>query len=114
MYAHRYLPAVPGDNVKIKLSGIDDWEQIESGFMLCPVQKPMPFTMTFIAQVRLPAELRQLTGSHLGAVLQVKILDYKSIICPGFTCVLHVHSIVEDVTITVSYAANLPVLAGVL
>lgn len=33
-------------------------------------------------------------------VAQVQILEYKSIICPGFTCVLHVHSIVEDVTIT--------------
>ena len=31
---------------------------------------------------------------------QLKILEYKSIICPGFTCVLHVHSVVEDVTIT--------------
>lgn len=31
---------------------------------------------------------------------QVQIIEYKSIICPGFSCVLHVHSIVEDVTIT--------------
>lgn len=27
-------------------------------------------------------------------------MEYKSIICPGFTCVLHVHSIVEDVSLT--------------
>ena len=31
---------------------------------------------------------------------QIQIIEYKSIICPGFSCVLHVHSIVEDVTIT--------------
>ena len=43
--------AEPGDNVKIKLGGVDDWEQIESGFMLCHRATPMPFTTTFVAQV---------------------------------------------------------------
>merc|ERR1711865_185361 len=70
----------PGDNVKLKLGGVDDWEQIESGFMLCHRATPMPFTTTFVAQV--------------------KIHESKSIICPGFSCVLHIHSVVEDVTIT--------------
>jgi peptide chain release factor subunit 3 len=32
---------------------------------------------------------------------QVAILEHKSIICPGYTCVLHIHAAVEDITITV-------------
>lgn len=41
----------PGDNVKIKVGGVDDWEQIESGFMLCPVKNPIPHSTTIDAEV---------------------------------------------------------------
>ena len=41
----------PGDNVKIKLTGIEDAEQIESGFMLCPEKFPIPYTTVFDAEV---------------------------------------------------------------
>lgn len=46
--------------------------------MLCPVLKPIPSTMIMDCELN--------------------ILEYKSIICPGFTCVLHVHSIVGQYT----------------
>ena len=32
---------------------------------------------------------------------QVVVLNYKSIIGPGFTCVLHIHSVTEGVTVKV-------------
>jgi translation elongation factor EF-1alpha len=41
----------PGDNVKIKIGGVDDWEQIEPGFMLCPVKHPIPHSTTIDAEV---------------------------------------------------------------
>ena len=34
------------------------------------------------------------------------VLEHKSIIAPGYTCVLHIHSAVEDVTITVCGVYN--------
>eukprot|EP01047_Picozoa_sp_COSAG01_P022617 COSAG01_NODE_1349_length_10618_cov_12.745318_8_plen_102_part_00 len=40
-----------GDNLKVKLGSVEDWEQIESGFMMCPVKHPMPFTTVFDVQV---------------------------------------------------------------
>ena len=35
-----------------------------------------------------------------GAV-QIVILEYKSIICAGFSCVIHIHNVVEEVEIVV-------------
>lgn len=44
----------PGDNVKIKVGGIqDEWEQIESGFMLCPAKHPIRHSTTLDAEVSL-------------------------------------------------------------
>ena len=51
----------PGDNVKIKLTGIEDAEQIESGFMLCPEKFPIPYTTVFDAEVTAPILLCFLT-----------------------------------------------------
>ena len=33
--------------------------------------------------------------------LQVVILEHKSIICPGYSCILHIHNVVEEVTLLV-------------
>ena len=51
-----------------------------SGFILCPRAEPMKSCRVFDAQI--------------------KILEHESIICAGYTCVLHIHSVVEDCTIT--------------
>ncbi len=36
-------------------------------------------------------------------LLQVVILEYKSIICAGFSCIMHIHTVVEEVEIIVSW-----------
>ena len=33
--------------------------------------------------------------------MQVVILEHKSIICPGYSCILHIHNVVEEVTLLV-------------
>ena len=78
--------AEPGDNIRLMVKGMDE-SDARPGFILCPIPHPVHSARIFDAQI--------------------KILEYKSIICPGFKCVLHIHSIVEDVTITVRLAASL-------
>ena len=49
---------------------------------------------------------------HMGQRLeaQIAILEYKSIICAGYSAVLHIHSVVEEVQISVSLPENSLVL----
>lgn len=67
-----------GDNIKLKLKGAEE-EDISPGFVLCSPQNPC----------------------HVGRVFdaQVVILEYKSIICAGFSCIIHIHNVVEEVEI---------------
>ncbi|XP_074593571.1 eukaryotic translation release factor 3 [Brevipalpus obovatus] len=65
-----------GENVKIKLKGLDD-ENISSGFVLCELDKPCCVGKVFDAQV--------------------VVLEHKSIICPGYNAVLHIHTASEEV-----------------
>ena len=41
---------------------------------------------------------------------QIAILEYKSIICAGYSAVLHIHSVIEEVQISVSLPENSLVL----
>ncbi|KAL5473269.1 hypothetical protein EMCRGX_G027727 [Ephydatia muelleri] len=70
--------AFAGDNVKLKLKGIEE-EEVSSGFVLCD----------------------PLTPCHVGTVFeaQIMIMEVKSIICAGYSAVLHIHSAVEEVHI---------------
>ena len=70
--------AFAGDNIKLKLKGIEE-EEISSGFVLCD----------------------PLTPCHVGTVFeaQIMIMEVKSIICAGYSAVLHIHSAVEEVHI---------------
>nr|KAG5714697.1 hypothetical protein BaRGS_000185 [Batillaria attramentaria] len=72
--------AYPGENVKIKIAGVEE-EDVSPGFVLCS-----------------PENL-----CHTGRVFdaQIVILEHKSIICAGYSCVLHIHSCAEEVTIKV-------------
>lgn len=55
----------PGDNVKIKVGGIqDEWEMIESGFMLCPVKYPIPHSTTIDAEVSLTENPKRTSSSR--------------------------------------------------
>ncbi|EIM87849.1 uncharacterized protein STEHIDRAFT_76469 [Stereum hirsutum FP-91666 SS1] len=70
--------AVSGDNVRIRLRGVDD-EDISPGFVLTSVQKPVRAVRQFEAQLA--------------------ILEHKNIICAGYSAVMHVHTLSEEVTL---------------
>lgn len=72
--------ALCGDNVRIRLRGVDD-EDISPGFVLTSPQKPIHAVRQFEAQLA--------------------ILEHKSIICAGYSAVMHVHTLAEEVTLPV-------------
>uniref|UniRef100_A0A5K3FIS8 Tr-type G domain-containing protein n=2 Tax=Mesocestoides corti TaxID=53468 RepID=A0A5K3FIS8_MESCO len=65
-----------GDNVKLKLKNVEE-EDVSPGFVLCS-----PDNLCHVASV---------------FDVQLVIFDYKSIICPGFTAVMHIHACVQEV-----------------
>ena len=73
-----------GDNVKIRLKGIEE-EEISIGFVLCDAKYPVKMVTSFEADL--------------------VVMEYKSIICAGFSCVMHVHSAVQEVTISVRFCS---------
>ncbi|XP_034241915.1 eukaryotic peptide chain release factor GTP-binding subunit ERF3A isoform X3 [Thrips palmi] len=68
----------PGENVKIKVKGIEE-EDVSPGFVLCDPSNPIK------------------TGRMFDA--QVVILEHKSIICAGYSAVMHIHCVAEEVTV---------------
>uniref|UniRef100_A0AAR2L5Z6 G1 to S phase transition 1, like n=1 Tax=Pygocentrus nattereri TaxID=42514 RepID=A0AAR2L5Z6_PYGNA len=71
--------AGPGENLKIRLKGIEE-EEILPGFILCTAESLCHSGRTFDAQI--------------------VIIEHKSIICPGYNAVLHIHTCIEEVQIT--------------
>lgn len=67
-----------GENVKIKLKGVEE-EEVTAGFVLCDASAPCNVGKIFDAQVA--------------------ILEHKSIICPGYSAVLHIHCAIEEVSV---------------
>jgi peptide chain release factor subunit 3 len=70
--------AICGDNVRIRIRGIDD-EDISPGFVLSSPSKPIHAVRQFEAQLA--------------------ILEHKSIICAGYSAVMHIHTLSEEVTL---------------
>jgi peptide chain release factor subunit 3 len=68
----------PGENVKLKLKGVEE-SDILSGFVLCSNDNLCKSGRVFDAQV--------------------VIVEHKSIICPGYSCVLHIHNAVEEIVV---------------
>ncbi|CAL1701023.1 unnamed protein product [Somion occarium] len=68
-----------GDNVRIRLRGVDD-EDISPGFVLTSPTKPIHAVRQFEAQLA--------------------ILDHKNIICAGYSAVMHCHTLAEEVTLS--------------
>ncbi|XP_013143396.1 PREDICTED: eukaryotic peptide chain release factor GTP-binding subunit ERF3A isoform X2 [Papilio polytes] len=68
----------PGENVKVKLKGIEE-EDVSPGFVLCDTADPITTGRVFDAQV--------------------VILEHKSIICAGYSAVMHIHCAAEEVTV---------------
>lgn len=73
--------ALCGDNVRIRLRGVDD-EDISTGFVLTSPNNPVHSVRQFEAQLA--------------------ILENKNIICAGYSAVMHVHTLSEEVTLSVS------------
>uniref|UniRef100_A0A8C5A1W7 Tr-type G domain-containing protein n=1 Tax=Gadus morhua TaxID=8049 RepID=A0A8C5A1W7_GADMO len=71
--------AVPGENLKLRLKGIEE-EEILPGFILCNPDNLCHSGKTFDAQI--------------------VIIEHKSIICPGYNAVLHIHTCIEEIQIT--------------
>ena len=69
--------AAPGDNIKMKLKGVEE-DQLRLGFVLCRKDSICRPCRWFDATVQ--------------------ILDFPTIICAGYTCVLHIHSAIEECT----------------
>ncbi|KAJ5051829.1 uncharacterized protein L3040_001600 [Drepanopeziza brunnea f. sp. 'multigermtubi'] len=69
--------AQSGDQIRVRLRGIEE-EDIMPGFVLCSPKRPVHCVQAFEAQIR--------------------VLELKSILSAGFSCVLHVHSAIEEVT----------------
>jgi len=72
--------AFGGDNVRIRLRGVED-EDVSPGFMLTSPGKPVHAVRRFEAQLA--------------------ILDHKNIICAGYSAIMHVHTLAEEVQLTV-------------
>ena len=70
--------AEPGDNVRMKVKGIEE-EDLRYGFVMCPKDNVVQGCRYFDAKVN--------------------ILEYKSIICPGYISVMHIHAATEEVAI---------------
>ncbi|KAI9095812.1 P-loop containing nucleoside triphosphate hydrolase protein [Phlyctochytrium arcticum] len=68
-----------GDNVRIRLRGVEE-EEIMPGFVLCTNKNPVHYTTVFDAQLA--------------------IIEYKNIICAGYNAVMHLHTAVEEITLS--------------
>ncbi|RKP25856.1 P-loop containing nucleoside triphosphate hydrolase protein [Syncephalis pseudoplumigaleata] len=67
--------AVSGDNVRLRLRGVEE----EARFILCSPKNPAHVVRSFEAQLA--------------------ILDHKNIICAGYSAVMHIHTAVEEITL---------------
>jgi len=71
--------AVAGQNLKIRLEGIENDDEVKKGYVLCDVGQECQRSTTF------------------DGLMQIQ--EYKSIISEGFTAILHLHTAVEEVKI---------------
>lgn len=70
--------ASAGDNVRLKLKGIEE-EEVSTGFVLCDPSRPVKSGTIFTAQIALQ--------------------NIKNIVAPGYKAVLHIHTCSEEATI---------------
>lgn len=68
----------PGENIKVKLKGVEE-EDVSPGFILCDPINPVKTCRIFDGQV--------------------VILEHKSIICAGYSAVMHIHCVAEVVEV---------------
>lgn len=68
-----------GENVKLRLKGVEE-EEVFSGYVLCDLKNPVRVAKIFTAQL--------------------VILEHRNIITAGYTAVMHIHNIVEEIQIS--------------
>ena len=68
----------PGENLRVKLSGIDE-KEVQPGFVLCSAANPIPVVTKFEAQIA-----------------TLELLEHKAIFTAGYKAVVHLHSIIEE------------------
>jgi peptide chain release factor subunit 3 len=73
-----------GDNVRIRVRGVDD-DDVATGFVITDPRKPVHTVTQFEAQL--------------------VILDHRNIICAGYSAVMHVHTLAEEVSLAVGFIA---------
>jgi len=71
--------ALCGDNVRIRLRGVSD-EDVSPGFVLTSAVRPIKVSTQFRCDLA--------------------IVDSKNIICAGYSCMMHLHTLAEEVTMT--------------
>jgi peptide chain release factor subunit 3 len=74
------LVATSGDQVRLRVKGVEE-EDISVGFVLSSPRSPVHVVTTFEAQVA--------------------IIELKNLLSAGYTCVMHVHTAVEEVNFEV-------------
>jgi len=70
--------AVSGDNVRVKLKGVE-LDEVQAGFVLTDPNDPVHVVRRFEAQLA--------------------ILEHRNIICAGYSAVMHAHSLNEEVSL---------------
>jgi len=73
-----YLFAKPGENVQLKVSGVEE-EAVCKGFVLCDIDFPVPVVTEFKATVSV-----------------VELLEHRPLLTAGYNCVLHLHTACEE------------------
>lgn len=71
--------AEPGDNVRLRLKGVEE-EDVRVGFVLCSPNDLVSYSKVFI--------------------VTMMIWEHKSIICAGYSGVIHIHAAVEEITVS--------------
>jgi peptide chain release factor subunit 3 len=71
--------AKSGDIIRLRLKGVEE-EEVSAGFVLCDPEKPVNTVQRFVARIN--------------------VIEHKNIICPGYTAIMHVHNLAEEVVLT--------------
>lgn len=70
--------ALPGENLKLRVSGIEE-DEVSPGFVLSSVVRPVPEVTYFDAQIQVG-----------------ELLEHKPIMTGGYNAILHIHSVTEE------------------
>jgi peptide chain release factor subunit 3 len=76
------LMATSGDQVRLRVKGVEE-EELSIGFVLSSPMNPVHVVSSFEAQIA--------------------IIELRNLLAAGYTCVMHVHTAVQEVIFKVSY-----------